>query len=44
MKLLVIPLDDSWIRDNGPIFVRDEDGRVAALQFRFDGWNEQFAP
>ncbi len=44
VELLVMPLDDSWIRDNGPIFVRDEDGRVAAVQFRFDGWNEQFAP
>ena len=44
VELLVMPLDDSWIRDNGPIFVRDEDGRVAAVQFRFDGWNEQFTP
>jgi agmatine deiminase len=44
IDLLPIPLDDSWIRDNGPIFVRDEAGRVAAVQFRFDGWNEQFTP
>ena len=44
IDLLPIPLDDSWIRDNGPIFVRDGDGRVAAVQFRFDGWNEQFTP
>jgi agmatine deiminase len=42
--ILAIPLDDSWIRDNGPIFVRDAEGRVAAVQFRFDGWNEQFTP
>ena len=44
VDVLVMPLDDSWIRDNGPIFVRDADGRVAAVQFRFDGWNEQFTP
>jgi agmatine deiminase len=44
IDLLVMPLDDSWIRDNGPIFVRDDDGNVAAVQFRFDGWNEQFTP
>ena len=44
VELLVIPLDDSWIRDNGPIFVRDHEGRVAAVHFRFDGWNEQFTP
>ena len=44
IDLLPIPLDDSWIRDNGPIFVRDGEGRVAAVQFGFDGWNEQFTP
>ena len=42
--ILVMPLDDSWIRDNGPIFVRDAHGRVAAVRFRFDGWNQQFTP
>jgi agmatine deiminase len=42
--LLPVPLDDSWIRDNGPIFVRDGDGRIAAVKFGFDGWNEQYAP
>jgi agmatine deiminase len=44
IDLLPIPLDDSWIRDNGPIFVRDAGGEVAAVQFCFDGWNEQFTP
>ena len=44
IDLLPVPLDDSWIRDNGPIFVRDAEGRVAAVQFGFDGWNEQFTP
>ena len=32
VDVLVMPLDDSWIRDNGPIFVRHADGRVAAVQ------------
>ena len=44
IALLPMPLDDSWIRDNGPIFVRNAGGEVAAVQFRFDGWNEQFTP
>lgn len=44
VEVLRSPLDDSWIRDNGPIFVRDERGRVAAAGFGFDGWNEQFTP
>ena len=30
MDLRRIPLDDSWIRDNDPIFVRDDEGQVAA--------------
>jgi agmatine deiminase len=44
LQVLPVPLDDSWIRDNGPIFLRDGHGRVAAVRFGFDGWNEQFAP
>lgn len=44
VEVLTMPLDDSWIRDNGPVFVRDRDGRVAAVGFRFDGWNGQFVP
>jgi len=44
VDLLALPLDDSWIRDNGPIFVGNEREGVAAVGFGFDGWNEQFVP
>ena len=44
IDLLPVPLDDSWIRDNGPIFVRDDEGRVALVHFGFDGWGEHFTP
>jgi len=44
VDMLVMPLDDSWIRDNGPIFVLDDEGGVAAVKFVFNGWNEQFTP
>ncbi|MGC2288362.1 MAG: agmatine deiminase family protein [Thermoplasmata archaeon] len=37
-------LDDSWIRDNGPIFVTAGDGRTAAVKFRFNGWGERYPP
>ncbi len=37
-------IDDSWVRDNGPIFVRREDGRIAAVKFRFNGYGNKFLP
>ena len=39
-----IPIDDSWVRDNGPIFVVDGQGGVAAVQFAFNAWGGKFAP
>jgi agmatine deiminase len=39
-----IPIDDSWIRDSGPIFVRDRNGRVAAVQFEFNAWGKRWHP
>ncbi len=41
--MVEIPLDDSWARDSGPIFVRDGDER-AGVQFGFNGWGEKFTP
>ena len=39
-----IPIDDSWVRDNGPIFVVDGRGGVAAVGFEFNAWGGKFAP
>ena len=41
---LEVPLDDSWARDSGPIFVRDADGRVAVVDFVFNAWGERWHP
>jgi agmatine deiminase len=41
---LELPIDDSWMRDNGPIFVTDAAGSVALVQFRFNSWGEKFLP
>jgi len=43
-ELIEMPLDDAWIRDNGPIFVRSEAGEVAGVQFGFNGWGGRFPP
>lgn len=44
VEIFPIPIDDSWMRDNGPIFVRDSSGRVALVHFRFNAWGEKFHP
>jgi len=40
--ILEIPLDDSWIRDNGPAFITSGDGKLATVQFGFNGWGGRF--
>jgi agmatine deiminase len=34
----VHPTDRSWIRDYGPIFVKNPAGEIAATHWRFNGW------
>lgn len=42
--LVRAPLDDVWLRDSGPLFVRrDGDGAVAATDWRFNGWGGKYA-
>ncbi len=40
IDVLEAPCDDGWVRDNGPIFVTHADGRVAMLDFVFNGWGK----
>lgn len=44
VEIVELPLDDSWLRDCGPIYVYGDDGRRVAVHFRFNGWGEKFAP
>ena len=41
VELVVCPLDDLWIRDMGPVFVVNEDGAKAGVDFNFNGWGEK---
>ncbi len=44
VDVLVVEMDDSRLRDSGPIFVLDGEGRRAGVHFRFNAWGERFAP
>ncbi|MBM3672134.1 MAG: agmatine deiminase family protein [Actinobacteria bacterium] len=44
VEVMEAPIDDSWIRDNGPIFVCTADDTRAGVDFRFNGWGEKYAP
>ncbi len=38
VELVDIPTDDMWARDNGPIFLNNDDRRKAVLDLNFSGW------
>jgi agmatine deiminase len=44
VDVLELPIDDSWMRDNGPIFVVDDRGGRAGVHFAFNAWGERFPP
>lgn len=45
VEILVLGLDDSWLRDSGPIFTLDPGtGERVGVHFRFNAWGGKFAP
>ncbi len=44
IEVVELPIDDSWIRDNGPYFLLDPDGRRAVADFAFNAWGEKYFP
>lgn len=38
IQFYTYPTDDVWIRDNGPIFVQDQQGNVIVEDWQFNGW------
>ena len=43
VDVIELPIDDSWFRDSGPIYVTDGDRRVA-LDWAFNAWGRKFTP
>ena len=44
VDVLELAIDDSWMRDSGPVIVTAADGGRAGVDFRFNGWGEKFVP
>ncbi|MBP4134146.1 agmatine deiminase family protein [Gallibacterium anatis] len=40
LMLIAALLNDLWVRDTAPLFVRDENGKRAAVDFNFNGWGQ----
>ena len=43
VEIVAYPLDDSWLRDTGPIYLTGHDGRVAT-DWIFNGWGGKYEP
>lgn len=41
VNLVVQPIDDLWMRDTGPVFVKKAGGKLAGVNFNFNGWGEK---
>ena len=47
VTIIELPLNEAWLRDSGPAFVRRDDGTLAGVAWRFNGWggaSPDFAP
>jgi agmatine deiminase len=43
VEIVEMPIDDSWFRDTGPIYVTDGEDRLA-IDWTFNGWGTKYAP
>lgn len=37
-----LPVDDCWLRDNGPLFIKDMQGQVAVTNWEFNAWGGEY--
>ncbi len=44
VRIVALPIDDSWLRDSGPTFVLDPQGHRAAAVFTFNAWGGKYHP
>jgi len=44
VSVLAVPLDDSWVRDSGPILVCGEGAGRVGMDFAFNAWGGKYPP
>jgi agmatine deiminase len=44
IRVVSLPIDDSWLRDSAPTFVVDRAGARAAAAFTFNAWGDKYRP
>ena len=44
VEILELGIDDSWVRDSGPIFTLGPSGTRIGVHFGFNAWGEKFSP
>ncbi|MCU1428216.1 MAG: Agmatine deiminase [Actinomycetia bacterium] len=44
VDVVPMPIDDSWLRDSGPIFVHTDTGERRAVHFEFNSWGQKYTP
>lgn len=42
VTVLCLPIDDSWVRDNGPTFLLSDNQELAAVKWRFTSYGEKY--
>jgi agmatine deiminase len=44
IELIEAEIDDAWMRDSGPTFVKDDSGNLVAVNWVFNGWGRKTGP
>jgi agmatine deiminase len=44
IRVVELPIDDSWLRDSGPNYLLDATGHRAAAVFTFNAWGDKVRP
>ena len=41
-KIISADTEFAWVRDNGPMFIRNKKGELAVVKFQFNGWGDKY--